>query len=55
MQSEGSNLPLPLAPLRPPSQVFDANDQPRMDDIDRFMRNRAIPDKCRRHPDWIYG
>jgi hypothetical protein len=36
-------------------QVFDADDKPRMDDINRFIRGKAIPDKCRRHPDWIYG
>ena len=36
-------------------QVFDAADQPRMDDIDGFMRGRVVPDKCRRRPEWKYG
>lgn len=36
-------------------QVFDAQDQPRMDDINRFIKNKVISPKCRRKPDWIYG
>ena len=36
-------------------QVFDANDQPRMADIDRFIRGVVIPKACRKHPEWKYG
>ena len=36
-------------------QVFDANDQPRMGDIDGFIRGKKIPPQCRRKEDWIYG
>jgi hypothetical protein len=38
-------------------QVFDENDQPRMDDIDRFIRNRPNPKECRPedHQDWTFG
>lgn len=36
-------------------QVFDANDQPRMADINGFLRNRPIPKQCRKEPDWKFG
>lgn len=36
-------------------QVFDENDKPRMDDIDRFIKNKDIPDPCRKRPTWRYG
>ena len=36
-------------------QVFDADDRPRMDDIDRFMRKRPAPAACRRRPNYKFG
>jgi hypothetical protein len=38
-------------------QVFDEDDNPRMDDIDRFIRNKKNPAECRpkEHQDWIHG
>ncbi|KAJ8602294.1 hypothetical protein CTAYLR_007846 [Chrysophaeum taylorii] len=36
-------------------QVFDEFDQPRMDDIDSYLRGVETPPGCRRHLDWIYG
>jgi len=36
-------------------QVFNENDQPRMNDIDRFMRGHPVPERCRRHRAWIYA
>ena len=38
-------------------QVFNENGQPRMTDIDRFMRGVPVPPACRPqgHADWIYG
>jgi hypothetical protein len=36
-------------------QVFDANDNPRMMDIDGFIRGVPIPASCRKDPEWIYG
>jgi hypothetical protein len=36
-------------------QVFDADDAPRMDDIDRFMRKRPAPRQCRREASFKFG
>ncbi len=36
-------------------QVFDANDNPRLMDIDGFIRGVPIPVSCRKQADWIYG
>lgn len=36
-------------------QVFDAFDNPRMMDIDGFIRGVPIPSKCRKNSEWIYG
>jgi len=36
-------------------QVFDAEDQPRLNDIDGFIRGVPVPGSCRKHADWIYG
>jgi len=36
-------------------QVFDEFDRPRMDDINRFIRNKEIPMQCRKKPEWKYG
>lgn len=36
-------------------QVFDASDQPRLSDIDGWIRGVEVPKECRRHPDWKYG
>ena len=36
-------------------QVFDAHDNPRMGDIDRFIKNREVPKKCRRKSEWKFG
>ena len=36
-------------------QVFDANDKPRMSDIDGFIRGKVIPTKCRRKEEWKFG
>lgn len=36
-------------------QVFDAQDQPRLSDIDGFIRGVPVPGSCRKHADWIYG
>ena len=50
----------PFPTKRPPNyqhvgQVFSANDEPRLGDINGFMRGREIPQKCRKHPDWRFG
>jgi hypothetical protein len=36
-------------------QVFDASDNPRMNDIDGFIRGKETPPTCRKQPEWIYG
>lgn len=36
-------------------QVFDEKDQPRLTDIDGFIRGVPTPSACRKQPDWIYG
>ncbi|KAK7249989.1 hypothetical protein SO694_000056108 [Aureococcus anophagefferens] len=36
-------------------EVFDADDAPRMDDIDRFMRKRPAPRQCRREASFKFG
>ena len=36
-------------------QVFDDQDNPRMGDIDRFIKNREVPKKCRRKSEWKFG
>ena len=36
-------------------QVFDAEDNPRLMDIDGFMRGVPTPGSCRKKADWIYG
>ena len=51
---------LPFPTKRPENyqhvgQVFDENDNPRMGDIDGFIRGREVPAECRRQPDWVYG
>lgn len=36
-------------------QVFDASDQPRMNDIDGFIRGVETPPTCRKRPEWRFG
>jgi hypothetical protein len=36
-------------------QVFSELDEPRLSDIDGFIRNVTNPPNCRKQPDWIYG
>mmetsp|Transcript_21475 Transcript_21475/g.72799 ORF Transcript_21475/g.72799 Transcript_21475/m.72799 type:complete len:249 (+) Transcript_21475:855-1601(+) len=36
-------------------QVFDAEDRPRMDDVESFTRGLQTPKSCRKKPEWIYG
>lgn len=36
-------------------QVFDAHDNPRLMDIDGFIRGVPVPNSCRKNSDWIYG
>lgn len=36
-------------------QVFNELDEPRLSDIDGFIRGVPIPSTCRKHSDWIYG
>lgn len=36
-------------------QVFNENDQPRMNDVDRFLRGQPAPEPCRRNVSWIFG
>jgi len=36
-------------------QVFGENMQPRMGDIDGFMRGVKVPPQCRKQKDWVYG
>ena len=36
-------------------QVFDADDRPRLDDIDSYIRGRPVPENCRARPDWTFG
>jgi hypothetical protein len=36
-------------------QVFDSHDNPRLMDIDGFIRGVPIPGSCRKQADWIYG
>lgn len=50
----------PFPSKRPPTyqhvgQVFDAHDNPRLMDIDGFIRGVPVPGSCRKNPDWIYG
>lgn len=50
----------PFPTKRPPTyqhigQVFDAADNPRMLDIDGYIRGVPIPGSCRKYPDWIFG
>lgn len=36
-------------------QVFDENDNPRMMDIEGFIRSVPIPGSCRKDVSWIFG
>ena len=36
-------------------QVFSHSDEPRLLDIDGFIRGVPIPVMCRKQSDWIYG
>ena len=36
-------------------QVFDEHNNPRLMDIDGFIRGVPVPGSCRKHADWIYG
>ena len=36
-------------------QVFDENDNVRLNDIDGFIRGVPVPGSCRKRADWIYG
>lgn len=36
-------------------QVFDAQGNPRLADIDGFIRGVPVPSSCRKKADWIYG
>lgn len=36
-------------------QVFDAHDNPRLMDIDGFIRGVPVPQSCRKEPQWLYG
>ena len=36
-------------------QVFNEHDQPRMKDIDGFLRGRRTPPQCRKKKDWEFG
>lgn len=36
-------------------QVFDAQDNARLLDIDGYIRGVPVPGTCRKHSDWIYG
>lgn len=36
-------------------QVFDENDQPRISDIEGFIRGVETPAQCRRKPKWQFG
>lgn len=36
-------------------QVFDEFDQPRLTDIDGFIRGVPTPSSCRKKAEWIYG
>lgn len=36
-------------------QVFNAYDEPRLSDIDDFIRGLPTPSMCRKKTDWIYG
>ena len=36
-------------------QVFFENDQPRMGDINGFMKGREVPAQCRKKPEWRFG
>ena len=36
-------------------QVFDAAGEPRMGDIDGFLRGNPAPAACRGEPEWTYG
>ena len=52
-------MPYPVSVDRPAGnhvgQVFDDQDNPRMGDIDRFIKNREVPKKCRRKSEWKFG
>jgi len=50
----------PFPSRRPPSyqhvgQVFDAHDNPRLMDIDGYIRGVPVPGSCRKEASWIYG
>mmetsp|Transcript_9066 Transcript_9066/g.13963 ORF Transcript_9066/g.13963 Transcript_9066/m.13963 type:complete len:528 (+) Transcript_9066:63-1646(+) len=50
----------PFPSQRPPNfqhvgQVFNADDEPRLTDIDTFIRKRQSPPECRKQPDWVFG
>lgn len=36
-------------------QVFDAEENPRLNDIDGFIRGVPVPASCRLEANWIYG
>ena len=36
-------------------QVFDAEERPRLADIERFTRNRPTPSECRKKSEWKFG
>ena len=36
-------------------QVFSHRDEPRLLDIDGFIRGVPVPGMCRKEPKWIYG
>jgi hypothetical protein len=36
-------------------QVFDSQDNPRLLDIDAFIRGVPVPGQCRKEATWIYG
>jgi NAD+--asparagine ADP-ribosyltransferase len=50
----------PFPTRRPPTyqhvgQVFDAEGNPRLMDIDGYIRGVPVPASCRKKGDWIYG
>ena len=36
-------------------QVFDGDGNPRLSDIDGYIRGVPVPSSCRKKPGWIYG
>jgi len=36
-------------------QVFNEDEEPRLTDIDGWIRGVPIPSSCRKQSDWIYG